>query len=424
MLRSWFALGSPVDFGGKRVASVDIFDVIAPGWWGVNATDFRDQLNAAGPVDQIDLHIHSRGGDITEGLAIFNTLVDHPARVVAHIDGLAASMAGIIAMAADEVHIADGGYFMVHNPKGLGFGEADQLRNHADLLDKYKATAIRAYQRHTKLSAQELSDLMDAETWYDAPGAVEAGFAQVRKGVPPPADPEADQNLMATMCAGGAAPRRLDLSAFARVPPAVAALYALTPNPGAGAPQEASMSQPKTPPVAPPAPATPTSEAAADPTSELVARVQGLEADATARIASLEARAAELAATGERLRQRENELAVDSLLSSLGGRLTPAITRNGHPREVLLAARSSAATVTVTGADGKPTAVPLFDAVASLLKSLPDTLGLLGGELATEAKADDGTIGDPRDPATREFHARAGIDAARHEYLRTKFALN
>jgi len=161
----------------RGVAEVTLYDEI--GGWGVRAADFRADLRAIGDVSQINLHIHSPGGDVFDGMAIYNLLADHPARVNVRIDGLAASMASVIAMAGDTITIPENAMMMIHRPWGMQGGDADDMRQYADLLDKVEANLISAYTRKTGLSDDEVRDLLAAETWLTGPEAVERGFADM-----------------------------------------------------------------------------------------------------------------------------------------------------------------------------------------------------------------------------------------------------
>ena len=147
-------------------------------WFGgVTAKQFADDLKALGAVSDIDLRINSYGGNVFDGLSIYRLLVEHKARIVVHVDGVAASIASIIAMAGDEIRIAEAGQMMIHNAWGIGIGEASDLRRMADLLDTTTASLRDVYVARTGMDADEVSRLMDAETWFPASEAVEKGFA-------------------------------------------------------------------------------------------------------------------------------------------------------------------------------------------------------------------------------------------------------
>ena len=171
----WFAMSRKTDAEGAQStdAEISIYDNI--GGYGVTANEFIDELKALGEVETINLRIASGGGSIVEGNTIFNALKRHSAKVVTHIDSLAASMASVIAMAGDEIHMADNALLMIHNPWTMSMGGAEQLRKDADLLDKMEANIRTSYGRST-LSAEELDAAMEAETYYTASEAKELGF--------------------------------------------------------------------------------------------------------------------------------------------------------------------------------------------------------------------------------------------------------
>jgi ATP-dependent protease ClpP protease subunit len=157
-------------------ADILLFDEIGQGMFGgVTASDFAKQLSALGKVEDINVRINSPGGDVFDGLAIYNSLKAHPAPVNVRIDGLAASIASVIAMAGDTVEIAETALFMAHNPWSAVIGEANDLRKMADTLDLIKGQLQIAYARSGK-TADELSAIMDAETWLTGAEAVSAGF--------------------------------------------------------------------------------------------------------------------------------------------------------------------------------------------------------------------------------------------------------
>src|SRR5512147_67823 len=144
---------------------------------GLTAKAFAEDLAAAGKINHIHLRINCVGGQVFDGLAIYNQLVTHPAKVTAQVDGIAASIASVILMAADEIDMAENSMLMIHNPHSFAAGDSQELRKMADTMDKVKGQMIRAYQRHTKLGEGEVSALMDAETWLTAEEAVAHGFA-------------------------------------------------------------------------------------------------------------------------------------------------------------------------------------------------------------------------------------------------------
>jgi ATP-dependent Clp protease protease subunit len=160
-----------------QVADVFLYDMI--GGWGITAENFARDLKALGDVKTINLHINSDGGDVFDGRAIFSLLVQHSARVITHVDGLAASIASLIALAGNEVRMADGSFFMIHNAWGVGIGDSKELRKLADLLDSVNNSIIDTYQSRSKQSREDIISWMDSETWMTATEAKDRGFADV-----------------------------------------------------------------------------------------------------------------------------------------------------------------------------------------------------------------------------------------------------
>jgi len=163
---------------GSETLEIDIYDVIGESWWreGVSAKSVRARLKEAKNASTIKLRVNSRGGDVIDGFAIYNLLNEHPARVEADVDALAASMASVILMAADEIRIASNGFVMIHNPWGLALGESDEMRATADLLDKMRDQIAAAYMARTGIGRDEVLAMMDAETWMTPNEAKEKGF--------------------------------------------------------------------------------------------------------------------------------------------------------------------------------------------------------------------------------------------------------
>lgn len=171
MENTWYSAAK----NAKGEADIYIYDEI--GGWGVSAKQFKATLKSFGDVARINLSIHSPGGSIIEGNAIYNELLSHPAKVSVKIGGWAASMASVIAMAGDEIEIPSNAYLMIHNPWTVSIGDSETLRKDADLMDKMRESIVTAYQRHTDLSREDIIDLMNAETWMTGNEAVEKGFA-------------------------------------------------------------------------------------------------------------------------------------------------------------------------------------------------------------------------------------------------------
>lgn len=150
---------------------------------GITAKQFAEDLKAAGQVDLINLRINSPGGSVFEGMGIYTTLKSHKARVVAHVDGVAASMASVVAMSGDEIRMADGALMMIHDPRAGISGTSGEMRKQADFLDKVQDQIAGIYAERTGKPIDEIKTMMAATTWMDAAEAKANGFANhVTKG--------------------------------------------------------------------------------------------------------------------------------------------------------------------------------------------------------------------------------------------------
>lgn len=173
-----------------------IFGVITSYDYGesgyISAASLKSQLDTIGPdVTEIDVHINSIGGEVLEGFAIYNMLVQHPARIITHIDGAALSMGSIIAMAGDEIHMPETAFFMIHNPHSGVYGEAEDMRAEALVLEKMTTTLAGVYAARSGRPAQEFLDMMAAETWMDGKEAKKFGLATFTSKSTPAAPPQA-----------------------------------------------------------------------------------------------------------------------------------------------------------------------------------------------------------------------------------------
>lgn len=166
--KSWYRMEA-----SQNVAEVYIYDAI--GMFGVEADAFVQDLQKIS-AKEITLRISSPGGSVFEGTAIYNALLRHPATVNVKIDSLAGSMASVIALAGDTVEIAQNAFYMIHMPFGVAVGTSDEMRAQADLLDKLGEQAVSVYEKNSNLSSEEIIEAMEAETWYTAEEALEAGF--------------------------------------------------------------------------------------------------------------------------------------------------------------------------------------------------------------------------------------------------------
>jgi len=160
-----------------KEAEIWLYEEIGSGWFGgVSAKQFAEDLKALGKVERISVHLNSPGGDVFDGLAIYNSLKQHRARVIMHIDGLAASIASLIAMAGDEIYMAENAFLMVHNAWGICVGNALDMRDMIEVLGKIDGSLVGTYARRTGRDEQLIADLMAAETWMNSQEALEHGF--------------------------------------------------------------------------------------------------------------------------------------------------------------------------------------------------------------------------------------------------------
>lgn len=146
-----------------------------------SATTFKKELDAIGDVDSINLYVNSPGGSVFEGITIHNMLKRHKAKVIAHVDALAASIASVIIMAADEIRMPSNSMLMIHNPWTFTMGNAQELRKQADDLDRIGESSKQSYlgKAGDKLTDEKLQEMLDAETWLSADEAYQYGLCDV-----------------------------------------------------------------------------------------------------------------------------------------------------------------------------------------------------------------------------------------------------
>lgn len=224
----WYKITNSI---GASSATIYIYDEI--GYWGVTASDFVAELSQLN-VATIDVHLNSPGGEIFDGMAIYEALRAHPAQVTTYIDSLAASIASVIAMAGDRIVIAPYGEMMIHDGSGLCIGNAADMLEMAELLDRQSNKIASVYADRAGGTVEEWRTRMTAETWFAAAEAVEAGLAdEVAVSTPPTSTsiPVADT---------------WDLSVFAYANRAAAPAPDLTPR---QAEPEAAAEQPAEPAV-------------------------------------------------------------------------------------------------------------------------------------------------------------------------------
>ncbi|NTU68935.1 MAG: Clp protease ClpP [Chlorobiaceae bacterium] len=148
------------------------------GWWdGVSAKDVFSQLASCPKGEDINVSIHSYGGDMFEGVAIYNALKQHPSKVIVTVAGIAASSGSLIAMAGDEIRMPENAFLMIHNPWGFVQGESKDFADAADLFAQFEASMATVYAKKSGKTVEEIRQIQDATTWLDGPQAVEMGFA-------------------------------------------------------------------------------------------------------------------------------------------------------------------------------------------------------------------------------------------------------
>ena len=178
-MKTWYEIKNKSD-----KAEIWIYEEIGEDFWtggGVTAKGFQKEL-AAIKADKIDLHINSPGGLVFDGITIYNLLKQHPANVTTYIDGLAASIASVIALAGDSVIMAENALFMIHKASGLVMGNSDDMRDFAEKLDKVNTSIATTYISKTGKDEPEINDLMAAETWMTAAEALGFGFVDEVSG--------------------------------------------------------------------------------------------------------------------------------------------------------------------------------------------------------------------------------------------------
>ncbi|MBL4744220.1 MAG: Clp protease ClpP [Cycloclasticus sp.] len=167
---NWYAMNVVGD-----TAEIRIYDII--GWPFVDADTFLNELSNI-QQNKILVRINSPGGDVFDGMAIYNALKDHPAQITTRIEGIAASMASIIALAgdADKRQIAKSASYMIHNPWSFYGGDYREAEKAADLMKRLAAQLAEIYADATGAKQADIQALMDSETWFFGKEAVESSF--------------------------------------------------------------------------------------------------------------------------------------------------------------------------------------------------------------------------------------------------------
>lgn len=173
-MNKWFEIKNKT----AEKAEIWIYEQIGEDWWtgeGTTAKSFQKELSGI-KASQVDLHINSPGGEVFDGITIYNLIKQHPATVTTYIDGLAASIASVIALAGNKIIMAENALMMIHNPWGMEVGDAAKLRKMADTLDKVSGSLVTAYASRTGKADDEIAAMMEAETWMSAEEALGLGF--------------------------------------------------------------------------------------------------------------------------------------------------------------------------------------------------------------------------------------------------------
>jgi len=175
--------GSPLKILNKTAteAEIIVYAGIGQDSWGngsmISAKQFSEELKKIPEtVNKINVRINSQGGDVFDGIAIYNRLKQHKAKKIVHIDGLAASIASIIALAGDEIIIGEGALFMIHLPWTGARGNRMDLDNIVNRLMDVEEQMLGIYAKKTKLDKNEIRSLLEKETWLNANEAIEHGF--------------------------------------------------------------------------------------------------------------------------------------------------------------------------------------------------------------------------------------------------------
>lgn len=161
-------------------AEILLYGDIGGGWFdeGITAESIANDIGGL-DVETLNVRINSGGGLVFEGVAIYNAIARHPAKVVIHIDGIAASIASVIAMAGDEIRISEGSHMMIHKPWSFAMGDAAVMRKEAEVLDQLEGGLLDIYAARTNNKRAEIENWLAAETWFTGQAAVDAGFADV-----------------------------------------------------------------------------------------------------------------------------------------------------------------------------------------------------------------------------------------------------
>jgi len=179
-MRQWYTMKQTGANAEGNAAEITIYDEIGASLWGeetVSAKQFLADLDALGDISNITLRINSPGGDVFDGVAIHNALKSHKANVIARVDGIAASIASYIAMAADKIVMPANAFLLLHNASGFSMGTADDMRGVADDLDRIDKSIIATYAARSGQNTAKVRALLKEDRLMDATEAKQLGYA-------------------------------------------------------------------------------------------------------------------------------------------------------------------------------------------------------------------------------------------------------
>lgn len=168
-------------------AHIYVYDIIDK-YWGISGENFVKALNAL-TAPTIHMHVNTPGGDVFETRVMVTAIRNHKSKIIAHIDGLAASCGSWLATAANEVEMTQGGFLMIHQAQSWAFGNAGDMKAISDLLVKIDDSIIAEYVRKTGKTVDEIRNWLAAETWFTADEALQNKFVdRVFDGAAEPAN--------------------------------------------------------------------------------------------------------------------------------------------------------------------------------------------------------------------------------------------
>jgi len=169
MQKEWYKITNKA----SDIADVYLFNDI--GTFGITAQSFIDEIKEY-ENKELNIHINSLGGEVFEGMAIYSIIQRRKAKTTVYIEGIAASIASVIALAADEVIMSENSLLMIHNAWGGTQGDAKDMRKQADVLDKITNEIAEVYVKKTRMPYSQIEEMMNEETWLTAEEAVALGF--------------------------------------------------------------------------------------------------------------------------------------------------------------------------------------------------------------------------------------------------------